>query len=344
MRIEAAQFRTARWLPGPHLQTIWGRLFRPRRLVEFRREELPTPDGDVIVLDHVDVAAGAARPAGGRSAIRLLLLHGLEGSSHSVYMQGLMSIAAERGWNATAFNFRSCARDLVNPARILSNRAPRLYHSGETRDLDFVVRTLRGREPEAVLVATGVSLGGNVLLKWLGEHSGQTDIAAATTLSVPYDLAAGARALETPLGRMYTGVFLSTLRPKIERVAARFPEARERLRLDHLRQARTFYEFDDAGTAPLHGFEGADDYYARSSSIAFLSRITTPVLCVSSADDPFQPGRFLKSVRERASETMRVEITSCGGHAGFVGGSPWRPLLWAEDRMIGWLAGHLEDT
>src|SRR5512145_3326309 len=118
MSIEATQFRTAPWLPGPHLQTIWGRLFRPKRLVRFRREELGTPDGDVIVLDHLDAAPE-------RSRVRLLLLHGLEGSSHSVYMQGLMSLASARGWSATAFNFRSCARDIGNPTRILPNRAPR---------------------------------------------------------------------------------------------------------------------------------------------------------------------------------------------------------------------------
>jgi uncharacterized protein len=334
MSTQATPFRTARWLPGPHLQTIWGRLFRPKRLVRFRREELPTPDGDVVVLDHVDVdGTRSAEPP-----VRLLLLHGLEGSSHSVYMQGLMALAAERGWKATAFNFRSCARDVRKTSHILPNRAPRLYHSGETTDLDHVVRTLRDREPDTILIATGVSLGGNVLLKWLGEHPGQTDILAAATLSVPYDLAAGARALETPLGRMYTAVFLSTLRPKIQRVALNFPEARQRVDLDRLRRARTFYEFDDAGTGPLHGFAGAGEYYERSSSINYIDSITTPVLCVSSADDPFQPGRLLQTVRDRASRWVTLEITNCGGHAGFVAGLPWQPLLWAEESLIVWLA------
>jgi predicted alpha/beta-fold hydrolase len=327
-------FLPAAWLPGAHLQTIWGRLFRPKRLVRIRREELETPDGDVVILDHLE-PEHEGRP-------RLLLLHGLEGSSFSAYMQGLMFLARERDWNATAFNFRSCSRDLAHPRRILPNRAPRLYHSGETTDLDFVVRTLKSRDPGGTLIASGVSLGGNVLLKWLGEHPDQTDIAAAATLSVPYDLAAGARALETRLGRMYTGVFLSTLRPKVVRVATKFPEARERVDLERLRRAATFYEFDDAGTAPLHGFLGADDYYARSSSLAFLDRIATPTLCVSSADDPFQPERLLPRVRERASDAVSVEVTSNGGHAGFVGGMPWRPLLWAEMRMIGWLEDQLK--
>ncbi len=141
-------------MPGAHAQTIWGSLTRSRSLVRFRREAVETPDGDELLLDHVD---------GPEAAPRVILLHGLEGSSYSVYLQGLASEIARRGWTATALNFRSCARDPADFRRMLPNRRPRLYHSGETSDLDFVVRRLAARPGRAPLFAIGVSLGGNVL-------------------------------------------------------------------------------------------------------------------------------------------------------------------------------------
>src|SRR5262249_8628950 len=184
--------------------------------------------------------------------------------------------ASARGWRGTAVNFRSCARDPRNLDRMLENRRPRLYHSGETTDTDFVVRVLAAREPETPLLAAGVSLGGNVLVKWLGENPGQTRVRAAVAVSVPFDLAEGSGHLESPLGRLYVRSFLSTLRPKALSVVPRFPEAAAPIDLDAVRRARTFFEFDDAATAPLHGFAGAEDYYTRSSSLGFVEPITTP--------------------------------------------------------------------
>src|SRR5712672_1179343 len=153
-------FTPAWFLRGPHAQTIWGRLARPRRLVKLRRETLITPDGDELVLDHLDAPPHDER-------VRFVLLHGLEGSSNSVYMQGLLSVVARHGFAATAINFRSCARDPRDVSQMVPNRRPRFYHSGETMDLDFVVRTLAAREPGVRLVAAGASLGGNQLMKWL---------------------------------------------------------------------------------------------------------------------------------------------------------------------------------
>jgi predicted alpha/beta-fold hydrolase len=202
---EVKDARAAWWARNPHLQTTLGRIARSRNLVALRREVLTTPDDDDLVLDHVDGPAGAPR---------VLLLHGLEGSSHSVYMQGLARLVARAGWQATAINFRTCARDPANPSRSLPNRQPRLYHSGDTADLDFVVRTLAKREPSGTLYAVGVSLGGNVLLKWLGEQGARSRIEAAATISVPYDLRVAARHLEKGAGRFYAGTFLKTLRAK----------------------------------------------------------------------------------------------------------------------------------
>jgi predicted alpha/beta-fold hydrolase len=335
--LQAASFTPAWFLRGPHAQTVWGRVARPRQLVQLRREVLVTPDDDDLVLDHLDgVGAGFSRPAhdrpaeAGRYTARFILLHGLEGSSYSVYMQGLSAAIAARGLAATAMNFRSCARDPRSLARMLPNRQRRLYHSGETTDLDFLVRTLRAREPDVKLFAAGASLGGNVLLKWLGEHPGQTDVTAAAAMSVPYDLAAGADYLEHGMGRFYVARFLRTLKEKAR--------TRTGLDLDTVMRARTFRQFDDAATGPLHGFAGADDYYTQSSSLRFLDRITTPTLCLSAEDDPFLPREALDRARQAASPSIEFRVTPRGGHTGFISGAvPWRCQYWAEELMVRWL-------
>ncbi|MEW6269798.1 MAG: alpha/beta fold hydrolase [Thermodesulfobacteriota bacterium] len=331
LKVNAA-FRGAWWLPGPHLQTVWGQFTRPRTLVSFERELLTAPDGDELVLDHV---------AGPPGSPRLLLLHGLEGSSYSVYAQGMMLLASAAGMRGTVLNFRSCARDPNDVTRWLPNERPRLYHSGETTDFDHVVRELARREPGTPLVAAGVSLGGNVLLKWLGEHPEQELVGAAATVSVPYDLSAGARHLACGIGRLYTRHFLPTLCDKIAGLARRFPEVAARVDLERARRARDFHPFDDAATAPLHGFAGAEDYYARSSSLRVLHRIGTPTLCISAEDDPFLPRHVLEQARDAASPSVELVVTPRGGHCGFVAGRhPRRPGYWAEELVVRWLATH----
>jgi len=333
----SSKFSPAWFLRGPHAQTIWGRLARPRRLVPLRREALETPDGDELLIDHLDGGAAAASAAGGRERppLHFLLLHGLEGSSYSVYMQGVLAEVQRRGHLATAINFRSCARDPNNLARMIPNRRPRFYHSGDTGDFDFVLRTLAAREPQTRFVAFGASLGGNVLLKWLGEHPGQTLLAAAATLSVPYDLAAGATHLEqTKAGRLYLASFLRTLKRKASR-----PDIAPLIDIERVLASRTFYEFDEYATAPLHGFAGADDYYTKSSSLGFLDRITTPALALNAEDDPFLPADVLPRAKTAASASVDFRTTSEGGHVGFIGGrAPWRCEYWAEELAVRWLA------
>ena len=319
-------FLPAWFLPGPHVQTIWGRIARPRRLVALEREFLATPDGDELVLDHL----GTPRAGG----LHFILLHGLEGSSYSVYMQGILAVIARHGHSATAMNFRSCARDPKNILRMLPNRRPRFYHSGETGDFDFVSRTLASRLPQTGLVAFGASLGGNVLLKWLGEHPEQTRIAAAATLSVPYDLGAGARQLElTAAGRFYVSRFLRTLKKKVLR-----PDIAKLIDVDAVMRSRTFTEFDDTATAPIHGFAGAEDYYTRSSSIHYVARIATPTLALNAEDDPFLPNAVLPRAKAAASSAVDFRTTRAGGHVGFIGGrAPWRCEYWAEELVVQWL-------
>ena len=299
----------------------------------FRREALATPDGDEVLLDHADTGPGS-RP-------RLLVLHGLEGSSLSVYVQGLLALAAVRGWNGTAMNFRSCARDPRRRSRRIPNRTARLYHSGETEDLDLVVETLARREPGSPLAAVGGSLGGNVLLKWLGERPGQRLVRAAAAISTPYDLMACARNLESPLGRFYVGAFLRTLKPKAASVARRFAEAGRKIDLSRVAASRTFFEFDDSATAPLHGFAGAADYYDRSSSLGFLPKIGTETLCVSAADDPFLPARVAEAARAAASPCVEFRVPAKGSHLGFLTGRPWALRSWAEREVLDWLGERI---
>jgi hypothetical protein len=315
---------------------MWGRLARPRRLVSFRREIVPTRDGDDLVLDHVNAPDGSPR---------LLVLHGLEGSSYSVYVQGLSETARRAGFAVTVLNFRSCARPPDDLGTMLPNKRPRFYHSGETGDIDFVLRLLHRRAPRTPLAAAGASLGGNVLLKWLGENSGQTLVKAAATMSVPYDLAAGARFLEKEAGPFYVAVFLRTLKIKAKELLARFPEAASRVSLEKTLASKTFWEFDDAATAPIHGFAGAADYYAKSSSLGFLPRITTPVLCISAEDDPFVPAEVLSRARAAAPPSVRCLFTKRGGHVGWVSGaSPKKAFYWAEETAVRWLAGRVLQT
>ncbi|MGH7571749.1 MAG: YheT family hydrolase [Gemmatimonadota bacterium] len=325
-------FRPARWLPGRHLQTLWSRTLRRGPRVEMRRETWRTPDDDELHLDLVDGPPGSPL---------LLALHGLEGSSESRYMHGLLHLGRERGWRGMALNFRSCAAPLgKGRGRFLMNRGSRLYHMGETGDLDWVVETLARRQPDLELVLTGVSMGGNVLLKWLGERGKTVPgiVCGAAAISTPYDLAASADHLESGLGPLYTRYFLGSLKEKALRYAQRYPGVVD---VEGVRAARSFREYDDAAVAPIHGFADAADYYAQSSSLIFLERIRVPTLVVSAADDPFLPRRVLDEVRRAASPDVRCLFSAVGGHVGFVEGSPWSARSWAEARAIDFLAGCL---
>ena len=235
-------------------------------------------------------------------------------------------------------NLRGCARDPENTWTWIPNRRPRLYHSGETGDPDFVIRLLARRHPSEALVAIGVSVGGNILLKWLGENPEQTVLSAVVTISVPYDLAAASRHMETKVGRYYLKWFLPTLREKMLHLAARFPEVREIMDIEAANRAIDFHPFDQAATAPIHGFDGADDYYERCSSLRFIDRIRTPTLCLSARDDPFLPPRILDELAKTPSPSVEVSVTPTGGHVGWVSGRhPGKIHYWAEEKALGWL-------
>jgi predicted alpha/beta-fold hydrolase len=312
------RYRPAWWLPGGHLQTLWGRFARSRAQPETMREILLAADGDSIELHHLAAADGMPR---------VLLLHGLEGSLRSHYVRGVLSQARRRGWAATLLVFRGCGET--------PNTARRFYHSGETSDIETVAAELRRRWPGAPLFGLGVSLGGNVLLKWLGERSATTaSMNAAVAISVPFDLEAGARKIGAGVARIYDRSFLASLGEKARRKLARYPDLFDPTRLE---EARTVFEFDDAVTAPVHGFRDARDYYRRSSSVGFLDRIERPTLLISARNDPFLPPSVLDRVRDVVAgrEAIRLEIHRAGGHVGFVGGPwPWRARYYAEERAF----------
>lgn len=283
-----------------------------------------TPDGDFVDLARV--------PGPIADAPRILILHGLEGGLHSHYVKATFREARERGWAVDLLIFRTCGPE--------PNRMPRSYHSGETEDPRFVVERLLGDFPNAPLGLLGVSLGGNVLCKFLGEEGERLSdrIVGAVAVSVPFDLARASRYIGRGFGAVYEKNFLRTLIPKALAKVTRHPELGA---LVKVRQARTIWEFDDLFTAPLHGFAGAADYYAKASSLQFLAGIRRPTLLLSAADDPFLPPEVLDEVREvaRDNEWLDVEFHDRGGHVGFTGGNwPWNASYYAEWRAAEFLA------
>jgi hypothetical protein len=266
------------------------------------------------------------------------VLHGLEGSIRSHYLAGLLARASTQGWAADALIFRTCNGEVT--------RARRLYHSGETTDLDFVIRRLVREHPEQPLVLAGFSLGGNVLLKWLGEQGDATpaQVRGAVAVSVPFDLERGSRHIERGFARVYTRQFMRTLRltanAKLDRDPGLFDASA-------LARARTLFEFDDAVTAPVHGFIDAHDYYARSSSIGYLAEIRRPTLLLSAYDDPFLPADVLDDVARRVAGNTWVtaEFHRHGGHVGFISGTnPLAPRYHAEERAMAFLAQCAADS
>jgi predicted alpha/beta-fold hydrolase len=326
-------YTPAWWVPGAHLQTLWGKLARRPPNVATRAERWATPDGDELEIRRLDAPAGT-----GPGIPRLLVLHGLEGTIQSHYLRGLLDQARRRGWAADVLIFRGCNGEIP--------RAARFYHSGETSDLDFVVRRLVQEHPAQPLVAAGFSLGGNVLLKWLGEQGDRVppQLKAAAAVSVPYDLERGARHIERGFSRLYTRHFLATLRRKALAKLAQHPGLFDETRL---KDARTLYDFDEVVTAPVHGFTGASDYYSRSSSLQFLPGIRRSTLLLSAFDDPFLPREILVDVAGMAlkNQFLNVEFHEHGGHVGFVAGRvPWQPIYHAEERVAGFLSAAVRDS
>jgi predicted alpha/beta-fold hydrolase len=311
-------YSPAWWIRGGHLQTLWGKLFRRQPPAPTEAERWDTPDGDFLEVHRLSAAVG--RP-------RVMLLHGLEGTIRSHYAQGLLNEAARRGWGADLLIFRSCGSE--------PNLTKRFYHSGETTDATFALERISSEFPTSPLAVAGVSLGGNVLLKMLGERGKDlpNQLQAAAAISVPFDLERSSKRINRGFSRFYQRFFLDSLREKAREKATRFPDLAP---LEKISALRTLEDFDNLITGPLHGFRDAQDYYRRSSSLGYLAWIRCKTLLLSAVDDPMLPPEVLDEVRAiaRLNPALHLEFVNHGGHAGFITGFwPWRPFYYAEYRV-----------
>jgi predicted alpha/beta-fold hydrolase len=311
--ITSSAFRPAWWLPGPHLQTLYPSLFRTRCAPRLSRQRLELPDGDFVDLDWT----------GGTGGMVVLVLHGLEGNLESHYTGALLKVLAQRGYTAGLLYFRNCSGE--------PNRLPRSYHSGDTGDLDFVIRHIQQAFPGRDIAVIGYSLGGNVLLKWLGEQAAAAPVRTAIAISVPFDLNSAALKLETGLSRIYQRHLLKKLTAAVQRKAPLHPPP---VPMERLQELRTFRQFDNAITAPLNGFKDVDDYYGHSSCGQYLHGIRTPTLIIQSRDDPFLPAAALPA-EDDLGPAVVLELSRRGGHVGFITGpNPLRPCYWLEQRIL----------
>lgn len=328
-RIVASEFKPAWWLKNCHAQTIYSSLPLSRApKPALRSENIELPDGDITVVDWM-----ADGPEPGSGAPILIILHGLEGSSNSTYARMLLQAAGLHGWRAAVLHFRDCGD--------YRNRLPRRYHAGETGDIRFFLESLRSGGHDGPMVATGFSLGGNVLLKYLGENGVSTPLDAAVAVSVPLDLHDSAEALSKGFSKLYQRYLIKKMKKAVRR---KFDQYTAAFDWHRTMAAQTFAEFDDAVTAPLHGFTGKDEYYDRCSSIGFLGDIGIPTLIINSLDDPFMTPASVPA-EERLPDCVSLEVSAQGGHIGFIdGGPPWRPSYYLPRRIIEFLDNRLADT
>ncbi len=312
-----SQYKSPWWLPGGHAQTLYPRLMRRVPRVTYRRERITTPDDDFLDLDW-------ARTGNNRLAI---LFHGLEGCSRSHYILGLVHALTAAGWDCLAVNFRSCSGEL--------NRQPRFYHSGETTDIHTVVGHAVGQPGVEEIALVGISLGGNAAMKYLGEQGNRLNpgVRSAVAISIPCDLGSSSRKLALVSNRIYMKYFLLSLTRKARAKAGQFPGL---FNTDGLESMSSFGEFDEQITAPLHGFDSAEDYWNQSSSRPYLPKITIPSLLLNARNDPFLTPACFPEEEARSSELFHLEAPDNGGHAG------WPPpvgkrLYWSESRTVAFL-------
>lgn len=309
-------YRSPAWLPGGHLQTVYPVLFRTVETVTSRRERLELDDGDFIDLEW----------AGNRAERLAIISHGLEGHSQATYVQGMAAALVKRGWDVLAWSFRGCSGE--------PNRLPSFYHSGQTEDLDLVIRHATKVHPAKSIDLLGFSLGGNMTLKYLGERSCEilSAIHRAVAFSVPCELACCSAKLSEWQNRIYMERFMKSLREKVKQKQLLFPDTLDVSGIDTM---RTFEEFDGRFTAPLHGFEGAEDYWKRSSCRQFLKDIAIPTLLISAKNDPILGDGCYPYEEAEASSSFFLETPAQGGHVGFGCGKEY----WSETRGVEFLSG-----
>ncbi len=310
-------FEPAWWCRGAHTQTIAGALLRPKPRLTLKRRRFETPDGDFL---DVDFLAGSKAPL-------VLILHGLEGSSKASYVQALLAALQKRGAAGAAVNMRMCSGE--------ANRLKQTYHSGKTEDLDFLICQLLKEFPELEIYLVGYSIGGNIVLKWLGENGleAQGKVRKAAVVSVPYDLAQSVEQMDRGFNReVYTRTLLGRLKKKVAVKQKAFPDA---IAYGRLKDCKTFRAFDGLVTAPLNGFQDADDYWTKSSCKPFLKHVKVPTLLIHAEDDPFFPGPLIPRDEVKKSEFIKTLFVPYGGHVGFISGPwPWQQQPWLERSIL----------
>ncbi len=320
-------FKPAWWCRTAHAQTIWASTLRIVPKVPFQRQRWETPDGDFLDVDHVPAVSAA--PV-------VLVLHGLESSSQSKQVQGLLQCAHREGWRGLGINFRSCSGS--------PNRLRRSYHGGDTADLNWIIEQTVARH-QASVCCVGLSLGANVLLKYLGEAGDQApaQFKAAVALSAPFDLAASAGTFEQGFfNRLYMRRLIRSLKRKMLMKLKQYPDLIIRKQLEAV---QTIREFDEWVTAPMHGFANAEEYWQASSCRRFLALIRRPTLLISAMDDPLIP--FDPSLQQEVERNrcLTALFSSAGGHTGFVSsGRLGRPVYWAEQQAVAFFKEHLMDS
>ncbi len=313
-----APYRAPHWLAGGHAQTIWPTFVR-RPLVRYRRERVNTTDGDFWDFDWL------ATPEGAANAPLVVLFHGLEGNSGSQYARALMAALGDLGWRGVIPHFRGCSGE--------RNWLARAYHSGDHEEIGQMLAAVRERvQPGTVIHAAGISLGGSALLNWLGRQGSAAakTLTSAAAVSAPLDLTASGIDIDRGFNRIYAWHFLMTLKPKSRLLARQFPTRVDEKRVRH---AYSMYAFDNAVTAPLHGFADTRDYWKRASSKPWLREVALPTLVLNAKNDPFIPGTSLPG-RSEVSRSVMLEQPEHGGHVGFlVGPFPGR-ITWLPQRLL----------
>ena len=323
--IVQSAFKPAWWLANTHAQTLFPTLTRYLKTPIDSHERFELPDGDFVDLAWAVNGLDSDSPV-------VVLLHGLGGSVNSTYISGLLHAVNRCGWRGVLMHFRGASHE--------PNRLARAYHSGDTGDLDCLLHALAKREPHTKKAVVGVSLGGNVLLKWLGEQGSQSLVHAAVAVSVPFQLGLVADRINQGFSRVYQAYLLKNLRRvflrKLGKHADILPSS-----VSNLDAFRCFWTFDENITAPLHGFPHVHAYYREASSRQYLTNIVTPTLIIHALDDPFMTPEVLPGIDE-LSEAITLELSSKGGHVGFIKGLiPGMPIYWLDQRIPEYLSEYL---
>lgn len=315
-------FKPPFWAKNRHVQTIWPRFFQKRLSLETRQQRLELPDGDFVDL------AWSPRPENCKGLIPMF--HGLEGSINSHYANDMVARLVKDGWWVVLMHFRGCSG--------APNRLPRSYHSGDTGDALFFLEYLKQKLLDVpIKAAIGFSLGANMLLKLLGEQPKQNYVKSAIAISPPFKLSECSDSIAKGFSNIYQKYLLASMCNNVLTKMKNINLSNYlTIKPEQVSEIKSFREFDEHITAPLHGFEDANDYYNKSSCIHFLKKIETPTLVIHAKDDPFMNETVVPEPEQMSSQ-IQLEVSEKGGHVGFIQGTPWRPQMWLHDRILNFL-------